>query len=79
MPDLSSLDARAALVGGPLPRDSLVSFREVVAITGLSKSTLYRRMRAREFPMPKRTGDLLVWPAGAVLDWISSLPDVTEL
>jgi predicted DNA-binding transcriptional regulator AlpA len=36
--------------------ETLLSVRDILHLTGWSRSTLYRRMRARKFPRPVRSG-----------------------
>ena len=51
---------------------------EVEARTGLSRSTLYRLMRAGEFPEPLRVGPRAVrWVAGEVDEWLAERPRAT--
>jgi prophage regulatory protein len=47
----------------------------VRAATGLSKSTIYVKMRRGEFPRPKKLGPRSVgWIAEEVDDWLERLP-----
>jgi prophage regulatory protein len=39
-----------------LPPDRLIKWREVVALMGFSKTSLYAKIRAGEFPEPVRLG-----------------------
>ena len=51
---------------------------EVERITGLSYSTLYRQMRAGQFPVKIRLGEKAVgWRKNEVLDWINRRERVT--
>ncbi len=53
----------------------LVRRREVLTLTGLSTSTLYRRMAQGEFPRPVRIGPGAVgWRLGDVMAWLDSRP-----
>lgn len=48
---------------------------EVEAITGLSRSTIYRMMRAGEFPLPvKLTGKAVGWPEASIVSWLNARP-----
>lgn len=59
------------------PADRVLRAGEVVARTGLSIETIYRRIRAQQFPNPVRLGPGAVgWRETAVNGWIASLPDV---
>lgn len=49
--------------------------KEVTRRTGLSRSTIYRRLAAREFPIPRDLGGgAVAWWAGDVIDWMHSRP-----
>lgn len=51
----------------------LLRVRQVVELTGLSKSTLDRLVRAREFPPPLRlTRRCTAWPEPSVAGWIAT-------
>ena len=51
--------------------NQMLSRREVERLTGLSRSTLYRHMRAGLFPEPLKVGPRAVrWPAAEVTDWL---------
>ena len=53
----------------------LMRLEEVLAVTGLSKSTLYVMVRRGEFPAPVRRGRRAVaWPRRDVVDWLKSRP-----
>ena len=48
---------------------------EVEEICGLTRSTIYRLMRAGKFPEPIRIGPRAVrWPKQELYDWISTRP-----
>lgn len=50
---------------------------EVLRLTGLTKSSLYRLIEGGEFVRPVRLGPNSVgWRLGAVLEWIRALPEV---
>ena len=53
---------------------------EVVAATGLSPTTIWRRERAGEFPKRRRLGPTLVaWRSDEVEAWIEALPEAEAL
>ncbi|MBI5136849.1 MAG: AlpA family transcriptional regulator [Nitrospirae bacterium] len=55
----------------------LLRLREVVARTGLSRSTVYVRVTAGDFPAPVAIGGCRVaWREDEVNDWIASRPRV---
>lgn len=52
---------------------ALLRIATVVAVTGLSPATIYRRVAARTFPTPVRMGQRCSrWPADAVRAWLSA-------
>lgn len=54
-----------------VPRDRLLRMSAVESLTGLKKSTIYKRMRLGEFPAAVRLGSKTVaWPESAVLTWV---------
>ena len=56
----------------------LLTRRQVEQACGLSRSTIYRKMREGTFPEPIRIGVRAVrWPAHELEDWLVSLPRAT--
>ena len=54
--------------------NGLLRLPQVLAIVGLSKSTLYRKVKAGLFPAPiKLSGNLVVWKRQVVMEWIEAL------
>ena len=48
---------------------------EVMRLTGLSKTTIYRRYRDGTFPRPLKLGPQSIgWRRGEILEWLESLP-----
>lgn len=48
---------------------------DIIRMTGLSKATLYRRIRAGSFPRPVRLGPRARgWREEEVRDWLETLP-----
>jgi prophage regulatory protein len=48
---------------------------EVEALTGLSRSTLYRMMETGDFPKPvKLTRKAVAWPEDQISEWLASRP-----
>lgn len=48
---------------------------EVEALTGISRSTIYRLMDANEFPRPIRlTRKAVGWKEADILEWLASRP-----
>ena len=53
----------------------LLSMNEVEELTGVSKVTIYRRMKADTFPRPVKVGTRAVrWDADEIEQWKSELP-----
>ena len=58
--------------------DRLLTRAEVESITTLSRSSLYRKMRAGSFPEPIRIGDRAVrWRESEIREFIASRPRAT--
>ena len=52
----------------------LLNLHQVVELTGVSKSKIYRDKRVGLFPQPLRLGKNCVrWRTDDIVDWISSL------
>lgn len=64
---LESVSVRFAVPD--LRPDRLLSTREVLDRTGMSKSTLHRLVRKRAFPAPVMVGARTKWRESAVLAW----------
>ncbi len=48
---------------------------EVMARTGLSRVTIWRRVRAGTFPAPIQLGENSIgWPASEITAWLASRP-----
>ena len=57
----------------------MLRLREVVQLTGLSQTTVWRRERAGEFPRRRRLGaNLVAWRSDEVEAWIEQLPDADD-
>ena len=55
--------------------DPILRMSEVVAVTGLSRSTIYRRMAEGQFPRSVKLGKGRVgWRESEVQEWLESLP-----
>lgn len=54
---------------------SLLSIREVAEASGISKPTIYRRMKAGDFPRPvKLSPNRVAWYESEILAWLESRP-----
>ena len=55
---------------------------EVVKLTGLSKTTIWRRVRSGDFPTPVKLGSLgtrsIGWREGEIERWIEGRPSIDE-
>lgn len=57
--------------------DRILKLPEVLEVTGLSKSTLYRLIKSGDFPKPVRlTSQRVGWLASQVQAWMESLQAV---
>lgn len=56
-------------------QDNLLTCREVAKFTRLSRSSIYRLMKAGEFPRPIRVGPNSVrWRTSDIANWSDSRP-----
>lgn len=56
----------------------MLRFPEVIERTGLSRTTIWRRIRAGTFPAPVQLGSNSIgWPEPAIIEWVESRPVVT--
>ncbi|WP_354129825.1 AlpA family transcriptional regulator [Bradyrhizobium sp. RT3b] len=54
--------------------DPLLRLPQVLAATGLSTSSIYRKIAASEFPRPLKLGrNSVCWRTSEVVDWIDAL------
>lgn len=53
--------------------DRMLRAPEVMALTGLSRTTLWRRVRAGTFPAPVELGQNSIgWPASEISAWLKA-------
>ncbi|UXC37331.1 helix-turn-helix transcriptional regulator [Cupriavidus gilardii] len=53
------------------PKLTILRRREVQSLTGLSRSTIYKRIQERTFPQPIKLGGHAVgWRAGDIEAWL---------
>jgi len=53
----------------------IIRRKEVERITGLSKASIYRKMRTGAFPLPLKLGARAVaWRADEIHEWIENRP-----
>ena len=61
------------------PIDPILRMPAVKSATGWSERTIYRKVKSKEFPSPKRLGPNSVgWPASVIAAWKGNLPDARE-
>ena len=62
--------------------ERMMRMAEVVQVTGLSKTTLWRRVKAGDFPPPVRFGSLATrsvgWRESEIEGWLNSRPVFDE-
>lgn len=59
---------------GPAHRNQVLRLRQVVAQTGLSRSTIYARIKDRTFPTPVKLGGRSVgWLASDIDRWLDTI------
>ena len=67
--------AEAKGLGCPSDRGRFLRIHDVIATTGLSRTTIYRLIAQREFPDPKRlTARCVGWWEADVVGWIEDRP-----
>ena len=50
--------------------DILIRLPEVCAIIGLKRATVYKRIKAGDFPLPIKEGSAALWPRKEINTWI---------
>tara|TARA_R110002095_G_scaffold139047_1_gene120882 strand:+ start:95 stop:403 length:309 start_codon:yes stop_codon:yes gene_type:complete len=61
-----------------LERYRLVSYKELEALLGRSRKSIWLDVKEKRFPAPKQIGrGHVAWPLSTVIDYIESLPKVT--
>ena len=72
--------AKRLFVPPPPSPEDLLSLDEVMQITRLGKTSIYRRMQEGQFPLPLKLGGRAVrWTRGSITAWRSSQPTATYL
>ena len=65
------------LIQARAPPSRMLRFVDVIECTGLSRTTIWRRIRAGTFPAPISLGENSVgWPEHAITEWIKNRPVV---
>jgi excisionase family DNA binding protein len=50
--------------------EELATIKRVCAMTGLSKTTIYRMIRDQTFPKPVMVGRRALWPVSRIHTWV---------
>ena len=59
------------------PPSRMLRFPEVIERAGLSRTTIWRRVRAKTFPAPIQLGpNSIGWPESMIIEWVDSRPVV---
>ncbi|WP_273524574.1 helix-turn-helix transcriptional regulator [Rhodosalinus sediminis] len=59
--------------------DRLLRIKQVTAVTGLSRASIYEKVRRGEFPAPVKIGKRAVaWRFSKIIEWISSLAPASD-
>jgi prophage regulatory protein len=62
-----------------MTHDPIWRLPDVMAYTGLARSTIYRKMSEDEFPQSVKLGPRAIgWPASSVEEWIQSCIDASR-
>lgn len=63
------------ILPGPLvPGERLIRVPEVTHITGLARSTIYRKMKDGSFPPAVHVGErFTAWTLSSVMDWLHNM------
>ena len=57
----------------------LLKLPDVLRLTGLSRSTVYRKLKEGDFPRPVQLGKRAVaWRESDLIDWIDGRPPTSE-
>ena len=60
------------------PSPKMLRVPAVMARTGISRTTIYRRVKAGTFPAPLDIGNSLIgWPESAIDAWLRARPSVS--
>ena len=68
-----ALPINRAVVANPSPAPAFYRLRDVMRITALSRSTIYRRIAEGRFPAPVHLGGRAsAWPCASLQRWIDN-------
>ena len=57
--------------------DRLLRLKDILTLTALGRSSIYRKMRASSFPEPLKIGWVVRWRESEVQAWLADLPRAT--
>jgi prophage regulatory protein len=62
-------------------QDRFIRIKEVTWITGLARSTIYDRIRDKQFPRPHQLGSLqtVAWSLQEVNEWMDKIKEASRL
>ena len=68
-----ALPVKRVVVANPSPAPAFYRLRDVMRITALSRSTIYRRIAEGRFPAPVHLGGRAsAWPCASLQSWIDN-------
>ena len=67
-----ALPINRVVVPNPSPAPAFYRLRDVMRITALSRSTIYRRIAEGRFPAPVHLGGRAAWPCASLQLWIDN-------
>lgn len=59
--------------------EKLLNLQEVTEITGISRPSIYVRIRSGNFPTPLKVGRNIKWRVSQIDEWIATLPEAKSL
>jgi prophage regulatory protein len=60
-------------------RDRLLRKSEVINLTSIGSSTIYRKIAEGTFPKPRKLGPSCVrWRESEIMQWMDSLPPINQ-
>ena len=59
--------------------ETLLNLQEGTEITGISRPSIYVRIRSGNFPTPLKVGRNIKWRVSQIDEWIATLPEAKSL
>lgn len=53
--------------------ERLLKSREVEILTAMHRQTIWRKIKAGQFPAPRKMGNINVWPESEIREWIAGV------